>query len=101
MIKVSHNWIRGQVQKGYDELLSMLPEGDEDVLDAEYEFRGETHSLIEEHSPFCILVDFAKIIRMLRKCYPPEKVIEILQQHGGSQMIFKENEGPLVQRWID
>ncbi|OGZ96879.1 MAG: hypothetical protein A3J10_00135 [Candidatus Sungbacteria bacterium RIFCSPLOWO2_02_FULL_54_10] len=101
MVKVSHDWIRLQLQKGFEELLSMLPKGDEEVLDAEYEFRGKTHSLIEEHSALCMLKDFAKNVRMLSKCYPPEKVTEILQQHGGSQMIFKEDEGPLVQRWID
>ena len=101
MIKVSHDWIRAQLQKGFEELMSMMPKGSEEVLDAEYEFRGETHSLVDEHSPLCILTDFAKIIRMLRKCYPPEKVVEILERHGGAQLVFRENDGPLVQRWID
>ena len=60
--KVSLDWIREQLQKGFCILMDAVPQGAEDTLISDYLFRGQWHSLRAERTPLKLMRDFATAV---------------------------------------
>ena len=105
--KMSFNQLRERLQSGLQQLLAMLPEGDELVLDCEYcSQTGQPLGLLvpsgSEHDLY-LLRAFSNIIEAFRSVgeYPPEQILEIMRDKGGANFILIDATDAFCQQYLD
>ena len=107
MRTMSFDELRKRLESGFEQLLAMLPKGDEPALDCEYySMAGQPTGRFVPGDPehnLHLLRDFATIIRALRSTggYPPDRVLEIMRDYGGANLTLIEVPDALLQQFID
>ena len=91
--KVSLDWIREQLQKGFCILMDAVPQGADDTLVADYLFRGQWHSLRTERDPLKLLEDFAKAVHSLEKTRGswPEEIRAFLRNDIAQAVLLEQD----------
>ncbi|OGL83064.1 hypothetical protein A3H10_03115 [Candidatus Uhrbacteria bacterium RIFCSPLOWO2_12_FULL_46_10] len=81
-MRVSYNWIRGQLRQGMDNLLAIIPEGDESVIVAEGE-DGKLYWPDDSCISLGLLAAFAELVNDQRwKGEDWRDIAMMLRTHG-------------------
>ncbi len=104
--KMSYNQLRVRLQQGLDQLLSVLPEGDEPVLDCEY--RDQQGHPLGKFVPdylrhnIILLRDFSRMTAALLGGHSEASASRIMGDFGhGTQFVLIEMTEAFAQNFLD
>lgn len=103
MKRVSHNWVRQQLREGFEELMSLLPEGDEEVVASEYKADGARHAITGGRNPLKLLEDMASFVfalQTLRRA-SPEEIRAIMMKDGVEGILLGDEYVNLGEKYFD